>query len=78
MVRTYRDKRGYKRYKNSGKSVHRHVASQKLGRPLKKKERVHHINRNKSDNKRSNLWVFKDQKSHNKAHRKDKKRFGRW
>ena len=77
-MRFFKDKKGYKRFKNSGKSVHRHVASRKLGRPLKKRERVHHKNRNKSDNRRSNLWVFKDQKSHTKAHKKDKKRFGIW
>ena len=78
MVRTYKDKKGYKRYKNSGKSVHRHVASRKLGRPLNNTEKVHHINRDKSDNRRSNLWVFRDQKSHHKTHKIDKKRFGRW
>lgn len=78
MVRTYKDKKGYKKFSNSGKSVHRHVAERKIGRKLREGEVVHHKNRNKSDNRRSNLWVFKDQKKHHAAHVKDKKRFGKW
>ena len=71
-------KKGYKFFSDSGKSVARHVASRKLGRPLEREERVHHINRNKLDNRRSNLWVFKSQKQHDTTHRKDKKRTGFW
>lgn len=78
MVRWFRDKKGYKRYSDSGKPVHRHVAERKLGRKLRKGEAVHHINRNKSDNRRKNLWVFKSQKQHYQTHKKDKKRYGRW
>ena len=51
---------------------------QKLGRKLKNREVVHHINRVKTDNRRKNVWVFKSQKKHDSAHRRDKKRFGRW
>ena len=61
MVRFFKDKKGYKRYSDPGKSVHRHVAERKLGRKLRKGEVVH-INRNKSDNRRKNLWAFKNQK----------------
>ncbi len=76
--KAYTDNKGYKRYKNSNKPVHRHVAERKLGRKLERGEVVHHKNRDKQDNRRSNLWVFRNQKKHNKAHRRDKKRYGRW
>ena len=77
MVRFFK-KSGYKHFANSGVPVHRHVAARKLGRPLKTGEEVHHINRDKTDNRRSNLWVFKNHEQHNAAHKKDKKRFGSW
>jgi len=77
MVRWFKDKKGYKRFADSGTPVHRHVAERKLGRKLFSGEVAHHINRNKTDNRRSNLWVFKSQKDHDSAHRRDKKRFGR-
>ncbi|WP_457918464.1 HNH endonuclease [Candidatus Lokiarchaeum ossiferum] len=75
---TYRDKNGYKRYCNSGKLVHRHVAECKLGRKLRRGEVVHHKNRNKMDNSRSNLWVCKSQTQHEYYHKKDKRNTGRW
>ena len=74
----FKDKKGYKKYSDSEKLVHRHVAERKLGRKLRKGEVVHHINRDKTDNRRSNLFVFRSQKGHHAAHKKDKKRFGRW
>ena len=76
--RTRVDRQGYKRYSSSGKLVHRHVAERKLGRKLRSGEVVHHKNRDKTDNSRSNLYVFKSQKAHHAIHKKDKKRFGRW
>ena len=78
MAKYYIDKNGYRRFSNSGKSVHRWSAEKRIGRPLRKGEVVHHINRNKLDNRQSNLWVFKNQKAHDKAHRRDKKKFGIW
>lgn len=77
MVKWIRDKKGYKRFSESNKLVHRHVAAQKLSCKLKPTERVHHINCNKSENRRGNLWVFKNQKAHNRVHHRDKKRYGR-
>ena len=78
MVKWFKDKKGYKKYSDSGKSVHRHVAEKKIGRKLKKGEVVHHKNRNKSDNRRSNLSVFRSQKQHHRTHFRSKKRSGRW
>ncbi len=73
-----KDKKGYKRFADSGIPVHRHVAERKLGRKLQKGEVVHHKNRDKSDNRRSNLHVFSSQKAHHNAHKRDKKKTGRW
>ncbi len=73
-----KNKKGYKLFANSGKSVHRHVAERKLGRKLRKGEVVHHKNRDKTDNRRSNLQVFKSQKSHHASHKKSKKKTGFW
>ena len=78
LSKLFKDKKGYKRFSDSGIPVHRYVAERKLGRKLKTGEVVHHINRNKTDNRRKNVWVFKSQKKHDSAHRRDKKRFGRW
>lgn len=72
-----KDKRGYKRFSDSGKLVHRHVAERKIGRPLRNGEVVHHKNRDKTDNRRSNLEVMKSGK-HYKLHKDSKKKTGRW
>lgn len=71
-------KKGYKCFSNSGILVHRYVAARKLGRPLKAGEVVHHINRDKSDNRRCNLFVFASQGQHYKTHIKDMKSTGSW
>ncbi|KKM76823.1 hypothetical protein LCGC14_1376280 [marine sediment metagenome] len=75
---TYIDKKGYKRYINSDKLVHQHVAEMMLGRKLLPGETVHHKNRNKLDNRRKNLWVFESQQKHYQIHKKDEKNYGRW
>ncbi len=78
MARWFVDKEGYRRFSDSGKSVHRWVAENKLGRSLKSREVVHHKNRDKSDNNPANLWVFRNQTEHDRTHRRDKKITGRW
>ena len=67
MAKTYIDKKGYKRYKNSGKSVHRYVASRKVGGKIGKGRVVHHRDGNKRNNRRSNLQVMK-RSSHSQLH----------
>jgi len=78
--KTYRDSRGYLRFKDSGRLVHRWAAERKLGRRLLPGEVVHHNNRIKSDNRRGNLVVFKSQKEHLARHIKqswERPRYGR-
>lgn len=79
MAKTYINKNGYRCFSDSGKQVSRWVAEKKIGRPLKKKEVVHHGYRGKKCNDPDNLWVFKDQSTHmRKKHRKSKKKFSFW
>ena len=47
---------------------HRLVMEKKLGRFLKRTERVHHINGNKHDNHLSNLMYFPNERAHQKFH----------
>jgi len=47
---------------------HRLIVEKFLGRYLKKQETIHHINKNKQDNRLSNLYLFKTRKKHNKYH----------
>jgi hypothetical protein len=44
------------------------VAEEKIGRPLNKKEVVHHLNGNPSDNHPDNLFVFNSQGDHAHYH----------
>ena len=73
MVRTFIDKKGYKKYSNSGRSVHRHVASRKLGGKIWKGFVVHHRDGNKRNNRRSNLQVMK-RSSHSRLHLRKRKK----
>jgi len=75
---TYIDKWGNIRYCDSNKTKARAVMERFFGHPLSPESVVHHKNRDKTDNRASNLWVFKNQKAHDSVHRKDKKRFGHW
>lgn len=64
-----RTKNGYSQY-NSGngwKFTHRRVAEKKLGGRIRSGYEVHHINRNKRDNRPSNLTVIPKWK-HRKIH----------
>jgi hypothetical protein len=74
--KTYIDQKGYRRFRGSHTPVHRWVAEKKIGRKLNSQEVVHHINRDKLNNKPSNLHVFKNQAAHESAHKRDAKKYG--
>jgi hypothetical protein len=64
--KTYVTKKGYRRYKDSGKYVHRCVEEKKLGRKLRTGEVVHHIDGNPLNNSPNNLKVYPNQSTHMK------------
>ena len=74
--KTYKDKYGYLRYKDSRKSVHRSIVEKKYGRKLGRDLVVHHKNRNKLDNRISNLEVMTHEE-HDAQHRHDAKKHGK-
>lgn len=55
--------------KTYGRHTHRVVAEQILGRPLRPGEVVHHINRDKRDNRPENLMIFPSQAEHARWHK---------
>jgi len=61
------DQHGYLRYKDSNYLVHKRVKEKELGRRLLKGEIIHHINRNKLDNRPQNLELL-TAKEHYKKH----------
>ena len=67
LSKVYIDKKGYKRFKDSGKLVHRHVMERKLGFRLRKNVIVHHMNGIKTDNRFENLQLM-TKKEHFKHH----------
>jgi HNH endonuclease len=62
------DTEGYLRLRG-GFHVHRQVAAEKLGRPLRKNEIVHHIDGNKTNNAPDNLEIVGSRAEHIKHHR---------
>ena len=62
-TKLYKDKSGYLRYKDSNKPHHVAVLEKLFGHKLSKGSVVHHKNRDKTDNRASNLWAFSSQKS---------------
>jgi len=55
--------------KHFARHEHRIVAEQILGRPLRKGEVVHHINRDVRDNRPENLMIFPSQAEHARWHK---------
>lgn len=66
----HRDARGYRKVCVNGIHdwEHRLAMQQKLGRPLRKGETVHHLNGDRSDNRLENLSLFPSHSDHLKSH----------
>ena len=64
--KTYITKKKYRKFKDSDTFVHRWVAEKKIGRKLKSKEVVHHIDGNSLNNSPNNLKVYRNHSEHMK------------
>jgi hypothetical protein len=70
--KTYVTKKGYRKFKGSGKLVHRWAKEKELGRKLKSGEVVHHKDGNPLNNSPNNLKVYRSQSEHMKKEHKYK------
>lgn len=78
---TFIDEKGYLRFKDSNRLVHRWVMEKYLGIKLKPHQIVHHIDGNKLNNRPENLRVILDYSSydiHKDIHRKQIRESGNW
>ena len=74
---TYTTNKGYERYKDSGRYVHRAAMEKELGRKLRPKEVVHH-KKGKTDNSPENLKLYRNQSEHMRKEHSKKKNKGFW
>ena len=58
MGKFYYDENGYPRWRDSDELVHRNVAENKIGRPLRSHEVVHHQDGDKGNFRNENLSVM--------------------
>jgi len=73
--KTYLSGKGYARYKDSNKYVHRQAAKKKIGRSLHSDEVVHHRDGDKLNNNPNNLQVM-SRRDHNRLHFKEMENVG--
>ena len=71
--KTYIDKNGYPRFRDSGKLVHRWAYEKKKGRKIKKGNVIHHKDSNKLNSDESNL-VELTRSKHGKVHAKTRRK----
>lgn len=63
----YIDKKGYPRWKFNNKLVHRTVAANKVGGKIFSGMVVHHIDGNKRNFRKNNLWIM-TRSAHSRLH----------
>jgi hypothetical protein len=73
MGNTFKDKKGYPRWKDSGRLVHRDVASNMVGGSIGRGRVVHHRDGDRSNFRKSKLTVM-SRREHSSLHAK-KRRF---
>ena len=69
--KTYVDENGYRRFKDSGKSVHRWVAEKKVKGKIHEGRVVHHRDGDKQNNDPSNLRIM-SRSDHSRLHAKQR------
>jgi len=67
MGEFYYDKKDYPRWRDSGKLVHRTVAGRLFGLKKMKGKVVHHLDGNKHNFRKSNLWLM-TRSAHSQLH----------
>ena len=75
--KTYLDERGYFRFIDSNKLVHRYVVEKCIGRELTAEEYIHHLDGNKRNNSPENLQIC-SWEDHNSIHLANKLFYGSW
>jgi hypothetical protein len=76
-TKSYLDKNGYLRFKDSDKLVHRYLMEKRIGRKLKIWEVVHHKDGNKCNNNPNNLLVC-GWDDHDTIHRTNMLLYNNW
>jgi len=72
MFNFYIDAKGYPRWKDSHKLVHRTVAAKMVGGKIFPGQVVHHIDGNKRNFRKNNLWIM-TRSDHSKLHYLERK-----
>ncbi len=72
MLRFYIDSKGYPRWKDSKNLVHRTVAANKVGGRIFPGLVVHHIDGNKRNFRKSNLWIM-SRGDHSRLHARERR-----
>jgi hypothetical protein len=67
--KTFKTRKGYLKFKDSGEYVHREIAATKNNVPLTAIRVVHHKNGIKTDNRPDNLQILPDQAAHARLHK---------
>lgn len=74
-AKTYINKKGYRAFSDSGKLVHRWVASKKYGKKAIEGKEIHHIDGNKLNNEKSNLIVLNQDDHYNLSQYENRNKF---
>ena len=74
-AKTYINREGYRAFSDSGKLVHRWVATKKYGHKEVEGKEVHHIDGNKLNNEKSNLIILNKEDHYNLSQYENRNKF---